>query len=157
MLFTGARIGEACYGTVDGVHTFGAGVLDDMSAMEQPWLIIEDSGDWSPKNRSSYRRGPLPPGLMGLLGEESTTPGTVRRWFNKITPKHITPHSLRHAWRTMARQAGMDEMVAERLMGHTAGTRVSQIYGSYPDELLVSEARKVWLYLESQVIKAEGP
>jgi integrase len=49
-----------------------------------------------------------------------------------ILERHYTMHSLRHSWRTMARELSMPEAVSRAIMGHSQGRDDHGGYGSGP-------------------------
>lgn len=133
MIYSGARISE---------------VLN--ASYAEGWMQIMQTPTFTPKNRTSKRVIPLPSHITAPL--TSRTAGNLRMHFKRIAPEGITPHSLRHGFKTAARIAGADELVVERLLGHTAGSKMSLTYGEYPRELLLREAEKVWRVLDSWVV-----
>ena len=135
LIFTGCRVSEACEGSLQR-----EGLLD----------LTAESG-FIAKNKTSARLLPLPQHLVASVEEKNSrpSPGSFRRRLNRLGLNNITPHSLRHGFKTAARLAGADELVIERYLGHAAGSRMSLVYGEYPQELLRREAKKVWEVLQS--------
>lgn len=111
------------------------------------------------KNKDSRRRLPIHPALIdaGLLRyHEQMMRRGVKRLFPTLKPDHygslgagfskafmgflrktlgITDrrkdfHSLRHTFRDACREAGLDEEIADALMGHSSGKRMGRRYGS---------------------------
>lgn len=124
LIFTGARISEVINGEyIDGCLRIKQG-----------------------KNRASVRDVPLPDHLMCHLyrGKAITTVDTFRTHFNKHRPhNHLTPHSFRHGWKTAAREAGIDHVLAERLLGH-AIPKMDRVYGEFSPAVLRGAAERVW-------------
>ena len=124
-------------------------------------ILIDDqpSIDWRPKTMSSYRRVPLPANRIDEInGFWQTNLSQVKRWQRKLRklipdPK-ATPHSGRHTFITLSRQAGCDSRVIEAITGHASGKDGSQVmqgYGEFKDEVLVREAQKVWDFVDLQL------
>jgi integrase len=163
LMYSGARVGEVTNG--------------DYS--EAGWLALWKRKDWAPKNSTSEREVPIPEWIQAsykLGGSSLPTAQVFRRHLNKVKKQsdlrndssdlrndssdlggiittNVTPHSLRHSFKTAARVAAADELTIETLMGHAAGSRMSRTYGRYPRELLVREAEKVWAVLDSWVAR----
>lgn len=129
----------------------GARISEVLNASYEPgWMIIRPTRDWQPKNKTSAREVPLP-GWMDVkgMGFTITADGFRARYRRIRDGLEITPHSFRHGWKTASRMAGCDELTAETILGHAAGTKMSRTYGHYPRELLVREASRVWDVLDS--------
>lgn len=137
LMFSGARISEV----VNGEYRDGC-------------LIINEG-----KNRASIRVVPLPT-IGELCGHNSSssavdlsessekcvvqTIDSFRQQFNQHRPHHhLTAHSFRHGWKTAAREAGIDHVLAERLLGH-AIPKMDQVYGEFSEEVLRGAAKRVW-------------
>ena len=118
--------------------------------LEDGWLTITATDSWTPKNKSSERDVPIPEHLIPSFKAVKKWPsmGALLSNTKRVRPELVT-HSWRHGWRTAARAAGANELTAETLMGHTAGTKMDRTYGVYPRDLLITEARKVWNVLDS--------
>ena len=141
LIFTGVRIGEA----------INAPIVRDKNT-GQRWLDIKQlPNGWRPKNRASVRSVPIP----DWIDVSSLPPNTskFRRHFdskvrNKVELlKPLTAHSWRHGYKTSSRIARAEELTTERLLGH-AISKMAMVYGEYPRELLLSEARKTWTVID---------
>lgn len=135
LAYTGLRVGELVSRSAD--H------------LEGGWLTITATDSWRPKNRSSEREVPIPEHLQQAFKRIRKWPslGAIRANTKRIR-QELTTHSWRHGWKTAARQGQADEVAAEVLMGHTVGTRMSQVYGVWPREPLMEAALKAWAVLD---------
>ena len=148
MIATGMRIGELLFRNYP----------DDLS---NEMLIIRDNPklEWKPKTRSSYRRVPIDAqGLDDLerlyaiphtpRTKEGHLRATVRKYFDE---KSLVVHSCRHSFKTLARVTGVDLNVSDEISGHAKQmvSKTSDCYGSYPDDLLKKESKKVYDYLDN--------
>ena len=132
LMFTGVRLGEA----FNGIYSDGQ-------------LEIKVLADWRPKNKASERTIPLPEGV----GEKAIEVGRhgFREHWNKFRHiEEITPHSLRHGWKTAAREAGADEITSERYLGHKI-PKMALTYGEFSQTVLRREAEKVWEVINSWI------
>jgi len=50
----------------------------------------------------------------------------------KLADRTLTMHSLRHTWRTLAREISMPSAVSRAIMGHAMGSDVHEAYGTRP-------------------------
>lgn len=58
--------------------------------------------------------------------------------------RHITFHRARHTFRTIAAKRGIQDSIAERIMGHTEGNDIKDIYIHLHDEDIIKEMLKKW-------------
>ncbi|WP_172637157.1 tyrosine-type recombinase/integrase [Cyanobium gracile] len=136
LLLTGCRLGEAC-----GLR--GGDIKSDR--------ILIRSHELRPlKTAASEREVPLHPELSPLLQPLGGKPGVIwprqrneatGRWgVNLAKPCRritgVSPHGLRHRAVTKLREAGFNEAVIGRLLGHTPNT-ITGGYGSVPWDKLV--------------------
>lgn len=141
-LYTGARIMEVL--SRERCH-----FNEDNMTM----VIGETVTGWRPKNNASYRTLPLPEWLFKEamdsvgIGSWPCDMKAVRR-IAKYAANDLTIHSLRHGWRTAARQAGSDPYSAELYMGHAAGSAMDRRYGVVPLEALLRAAEPTWRVLD---------
>jgi integrase len=56
-----------------------------------------------------------------------------------LTDRTLTMHSLRHTWRTLAREIGMPASVSRAIMGHAMGRDVHEAYGGGPSLRLMAD------------------
>ena len=122
--------------------------------IENDIMIVTETSDneFRPKSLSSYRRVPLPPGFV----RPKTSPKTWRTQLrNLITDTNVTPHSGRHFFIEVSRRAACDAQVIAELCGHGSkvGSTSQRGYGSFPDEVLIREAQKVWKYIDKHILK----
>lgn len=137
MAETGCRSGEAFNLTWDCVD------------LEGGWVEFRAKEGWTPKTRQSQRRVPLSESLRQVLGKETRVGpyvfpsprdpnkprDNVRRALESAVERvglerqgqgmHITPHVLRKAFATWQAQQGTPPRVLQALLGHAAGTRVT--------------------------------
>lgn len=144
LAFHGARSGEICQLRPQDVTT-ASGI---------PILRITDEGG-SLKNKFSRRDVPIHPEcldivayanarssqlrLFGEFSKAKDSAAVFQHWASQflrqtlgITDGALTTHSLRHAWRTAAREIDMPEPVSRAIMGHSMGTDDHAAYGSGP-------------------------
>lgn len=86
------------------------------------------------------------PWLFQWLTTSSDGPGKFQRWAGpflrekcQIADRRLTVHSLRHTWRTCARELGMPETVSRAIMGHSRGRDDHAGYGDGPSMKLRAE------------------
>lgn len=146
LLFTGCRRGEALglqwkdinfeRGTVYIHQSVGFNGMDQNKPMLSAhtktdagtrYVIILDCL----KNRLKDMQGELPDDYF-VFGDETppTKSSFRRRWerYLKETGLSITPHQLRHAYATILYDAGVDERMAQDLMGHSSIQVTKNIY-----------------------------
>lgn len=144
LAYHGARSGEICQlRSLDVTMTAGVPVL----------RITDEVG--SLKNKFSKRDIPIHPECVGIIAYAAAR--TDKRWlfgeFSKakdrtavfqswaarfldetagIKDDDLTMHSLRHTWRTVAREIDMPEAVSRSIMGHALGKDDHAAYGAGP-------------------------
>lgn len=150
LLYTGCRRGEAlavCHEDIDGriIHINKSIVYDGNKPILQPYtktasgvrdvVLLDDLAE------------KIPPGkglLFSFNGKPITEMGLQRRWekyckdTGMLVPNEpgkkpdmipaFTPHQLRHAYATILFEAGVDEMVAKDLLGHSDIAVTKNIY-----------------------------
>lgn len=144
LAYHGARSGEICQ----------LRPIDVMTIAGVPVLHITDEAG-SLKNKFSRRDVPIHPECIGivsyaaersdyalLFSEFSKAKDTASRfqsWGSKfldkqvgITDKDLSMHSLRHTWRTVAREIDMPEAISRSIMGHALGKDDHAAYGAGP-------------------------
>lgn len=125
--------------------------------IEGMMLIVCDTPGFRVKTRSSVRRVPLD------VQAKQTVLSMIERDLKPITwstylsaelraitdDRRVVLHSCRHTFKTITRRVGIPIDISDEISGHAKRTTsvVSGAYGRYPDELLLSEADKVWNYL----------
>jgi integrase len=57
----------------------------------------------------------------------------------RLADRALTMHSLRHTWRTLAREIGMPASVSRAIMGHSMGRDVHEAYGAGPSLRLMAD------------------
>lgn len=152
LAYHGMRSGEAAHLRCEDVTT----------SMGVPVLrLTEEAG--SKKNAQSIRDVPIHPAMLAeiaerakVLGEGWLFPsfpdwkgkrgswfqrngGTFLRKHVRIADKSLTMHSLRHLWRTMAREMNMPRAVSLAIMGHSQGKDDHEGYGAGPSLKLRAE------------------
>lgn len=129
LLFTGLRISEL--------------VTRQPQHLKDGYLDVCPVGTWRPKNESSHRHAPIPDWLQLKLPTPSIT--MVKKLLTKACPG-LSPHSLRHAFRTACREAQIPTELGEALMGHAQMGLVGT-YGTFSDAALRVAAEKAWAVL----------
>jgi integrase len=147
MIGTGLRIGEICNRNID-------------KDINNGMLIIRANPElkWKPKSQSSWRRVPIDAKAEKALRAfyaEGFKPDTnaknlrttVRNYFDDPL---LVVHSCRHSFKTLARMNQLDIAVSDEISGHAKVTvsKTADGYGSYPDELLKQECKKVYDYID---------
>ncbi|MDL2318557.1 site-specific integrase [Eubacteriales bacterium OttesenSCG-928-A19] len=112
---------------------------------ELPDRYLFHTGDGKPLPQATYNRMWLQLMLAaGCTEERKPKPGTKRpddiRQRFKAT---ITPHYFRHNYVTMLYEAGIDPLIAMRLVGHSDYQTTADIYTHIKDELLKKSATKI--------------
>lgn len=134
---SGIRAGEAFNLTWDCVNEV------------EGWIEIKPQGEWTPKTLSSMRRLPIGPELIAELRalpreglyvfpsryDPDRPKDNIRRSLKSAVKRaglmrngvlmKVTPHVLRKAFATHQANAGTPPRVLQALMGHAAGTRVT--------------------------------
>ncbi len=59
--------------------------------------------------------------------------------------KSVTFHRARHSFRTIAAQKGIQENIAERILGHADGNDIKDIYIHLRDEDIIQEMLQKWI------------
>jgi integrase len=149
--YHGMRSGEACQVRVEDVTT-------DMGL---PVIHIHGRHG-SVKNRASRRTVPIHPACMGIVAHARQGAGPWLfpslpthwqagrgAWFQKegnlwlrkigIADRRLSMHSLRHTFRTLAREVGMPDSVACAIGGWSLGKGEHAAYGSVPSLRLRAE------------------
>ncbi|WP_150882121.1 hypothetical protein [Synechococcus sp. RSCCF101] len=107
---------------------------------------------WKPKTSTSNRVIPTPEDFV-CLGNKGRARGgwasgfSIAKQLKQVNPR-LSAHSLRHGWKTAAREAGADEIMSELYLGHRAGSEMSRTYGEVTATALRREAMKVWAVME---------
>gem|GEM_PF-5706390 len=145
--YHGMRSGEVTQLRVEDVTTlFGV-----------PVLRVHDRFG-SIKNRFSERDIPLHPACAAFARYAASVPGPwlfdPEKWrsdrFQRyvsvflrdkagLADRTLTMHSLRHTWRTLAREIGMPASVSRAIMGHSMGRDVHEAYGAGPSLRLMAD------------------
>ena len=114
-------------------------------------ISIQDEPDipWQTKNESSIRRVPMPEGftLMRPLRFSTLINYLQREARSRFNDRLVTPHSGRHTFIELSRRAGCDSLTIDAVTGHGKKNQSSR-YGSYPDEVLIRETKRVWELVE---------
>jgi integrase len=140
LLYTGIRIGELC--------------SRDASHLTDAWLDICPTPTWQPKTESSIRRVLLPEWVASHLKLPTVGRTRLSSRLKEACPG-ISPHSLRHSFRSACREALLPTELAEHLLGHAHKGLVGT-YGSWPDAAVREAAEKVWAVLDRWV-QASSP
>lgn len=142
---TGCRKGEALNITWECV--------DEVNGVVE----IKARDGWTPKTRQSERTIPLSPELLEVVrrlpkngayvfpGRDPDTPiGNFRKALNAAVrkakverngkPVHLTPHAFRKAYATWQAMRGVNERLLQELLGHAAGSRVTNQWYVHPTD-----------------------
>lgn len=112
---------------------------------EDGWAELQETSTYRPKNDYSLRRLPLPEGLAPIQNARGR--GTLNTKIKEVAPA-CTSYSLRHAWRTAAREAQIPTDLAEHCFGHALPT-MQATYGTFSDAAVRGAMEKVWAVIES--------
>ena len=137
LMLTGLRRGEALALTYDDIDFKGKRITVNKSLyweVNQPSIketktssgtrsviLMDALADVLPKNQKGYIFG----------GEKPLTQTVYRRLWQKYCEESgiaCTPHQLRHLYATILYEAGIDEKMAQELMGHSSITVTRDIY-----------------------------
>ena len=135
LYYTGARVGEIAGLRGEDIH--------------KDRIVITPHPERSLKTKASDRVIPLHPSLAPVLEPHRGVSGLIwpalkgdgMRWGHNLgkpckAVTGVNPHGLRHRAATRLREAGFNEAVIGKLLGHTPQT-VTGGYGSIPWEKLV--------------------
>ena len=131
MAYTGLRVGE-----VQGISK------SDVSSSS---ITVRDG-----KTESSNRTLPIPSWLINELNSWSYewASNTYLNEKIKCAGAEITCHSMRHGWKRLSREVGLDSVLAEAWLGHS----LKGLEGTYGDgfstEALRRGAEQVWQVLD---------
>jgi integrase len=147
LVFHGMRSGEAAQLRVE-----------DITTISNVKVIRVHDRYGSVKNRNSQRDIPLHPKCAEFINYAQAVSknwifpqrtlrsdrfqshaGYFLRRRVGITDRALTMHSLRHTWRTLAREICMPPAVSRAIMGHSMGGDVHDEYGGRPSLRLMSE------------------
>ena len=124
--------------------------LEDLEVDERGigWLSIYKS-----KTDARTRVIPLPAELTRELQAKWPKAWPHSSTLNRRT-KEITNHSWRHGFKRLSREAGVDPVLTEALMGHEIGREnrlvMESTYGSsYPKEPILKGAQQIWDYINN--------
>jgi integrase len=128
-------------------------------------LIKIDTGESFPllsnertKTNVTYKIPIISPKVFALIGEGQSFEKIFSPLSNHQTnvylkeiikelhiDKVITFHRARHTFRTIAARKGVRDGIAERIMGHTEGNEIKDIYTHLHDEDIIKEMISKWL------------
>ena len=137
--YSGMRIGEIAGIYPEHIHT----------DVKIPYFDLMHQPNRRLKNDESVRKVPIHPACLPYVGRlylsKAKSPG--RSWsenfrHNLGLPKGDGAHSLRHSFTSRMRQAGCNDAVLDRLLGHTLPTRTGR-YGKFPLDVLSKEILKL--------------
>jgi integrase len=131
---------------------------EDITTISNVHVIRVHDRYGSLKNRHSQRDIPLHPKCVEFINYAQTASktwifpqltlrsdrfqshaGYFLRKRVGLTDRALTMHSLRHTWRTVAREICMPSAVSRAIMGHSMGGDVHDEYGGRPSLRLMSE------------------
>lgn len=145
LLYTGMRISEFTENTKSNVD------------LENRTIKIEKA-----KNQSSIRTVPIHEDIVPLIEQFMSYPGPylcckptgtkfcyknfMQRELKEICEyigEEHTPHDTRHTFITKARECGLDNLVIQRIVGHSPDTITEKIYTHLSIEELVTNINKI--------------
>ena len=128
-------------------------------------LIKIDSGEYYPllsnertKTDITYKIPIGSPKVVALIGEGEPSQNIFSPISNQPTnrylksimkdlhiEKEMTFHRARHTFRTIAARKGINDGIAERIMGHAEGNEIKDIYIHLHDEDIIKEMISKWI------------
>ena len=128
-------------------------------------LIKIDSGEYYPllsnertKTDITYKIPIVSPKVVALIGEGEPSQNIFSPISNQPTnrylksimkdlhiEKEMTFHRARHTFRTIAARKGINDGIAERIMGHAEGNEIKDIYIHLHDEDIIKEMIDKWI------------
>lgn len=128
-------------------------------------LIKIDTGEYYPllsnertKTDITYKIPIVSPKVVALIGEGEPSQNIFSPISNQPTnrylksimkdlhiEKEMTFHRARHTFRTIAALKGINDGIAERIMGHAEGNEIKDIYIHLHDEDIIKEMISKWI------------
>lgn len=128
-------------------------------------LIKIDTGEYYPllsnertKTDITYKIPIVSPKVIALIGEGEPSQNIFSPISNQPTnrylksimkdlhiDKEMTFHRARHTFRTIAARKGINDGIAERIMGHAEGNEIKDIYIHLHDEDIIKEMISKWI------------
>lgn len=128
-------------------------------------LIRIDTGEYYPllsnertKTDITYKIPIVSPKVVALIGEGEPSQNIFSPISNQPTnrylksimkdlhiEKEMTFHRARHTFRTIAARKGINDGIAERIMGHAEGNEIKDIYIHLHDEDIIKEMIDKWI------------
>lgn len=128
-------------------------------------LIKIDTGEYYPllsnertKTDITYKIPIVSPKVVALIGEGEPSQNIFSPISNQPTnrylksimkdlhiDKEMTFHRARHTFRTIAARKGINDGIAERIMGHAEGNEIKDIYIHLHDEDIIKEMISKWI------------
>ena len=128
-------------------------------------LIKIDTGEYYPllsnertKTDITYKIPIVSPKVIALIGEGEPSQNIFSPISNQPTnrylksimkdlhiEKEMTFHRARHTFRTIAARKGINDGIAERIMGHAEGNEIKDIYIHLHDEDIIKEMISKWI------------
>lgn len=154
---TGLRVGEACALSIEDID-FDNKVIFINKSYNRYLKAITD-----PKTSNSIRTIPLFSRAEDIIAEYIDLYGQKETIFHKISSNNITnalkyyakkcglegitPHSLRHYFSTICREADVDEKVVQKWMGHSSILMTLDTYTHVKEDFNRIETRKLDSFL----------
>lgn len=128
-------------------------------------LIKIDTGEYYPlltnertKTDITYKIPIVSPKVVAMIGEGEPSQNIFSPISNQPTnrylksimkdlhiEKEMTFHRARHTFRTIAARKGINDGIAERIMGHAEGNEIKDIYIHLHDEDIIKEMISKWI------------
>lgn len=116
------------------------------------WAELKETSSYRPKNDYSLRKLPIPEGLQ-LTTRRGR--GRLNVLIKGVAPA-CTSYSLRHAWRTAAREAQIPTDMAEFMFGHALPSMLAT-YGAFTDAAVYQSMLKVWRIIDLWIYGQQTP
>ena len=96
------------------------------------------------KNKTSVRDIPIHPNIIECVKRwTETDKPTYNQYYGWLKRIGFTPHDCRHTFATRCHECGLNELVVQRIMGHTPDTILKKVYTHIGIEEMRSELSKL--------------
>lgn len=151
LLLTGQRPGEVCgmsWDEIDfdeGFWNIPARRMKNSEPQRVPLLpmaleVLEEAKIYSGDSKFVFRSSHKP---ENPIIRQSVTKALSRHWAEMGVTEAFTPHDLRRTVRTRLAELGVEDVIAERVLGHKLGG-ILAIYNRYPYDVEKRQALGLW-------------